>query len=161
RRVKRILADIKDLADATRHRGRLLSGPLHFGIIPTVAPYLLPSLLPCLKEAFSDLKLHVRETQTATLMAELADGKLDVVLVALPIAAPETEALRLFDDRFVLALPPKYKIGDHLKAYPDLFPADQLLLLEEGHCLRDQALSYCHLHQVGSFNTFGASTLST
>ena len=161
RRARRILAEVKDLADATRHGARLLSGTLHFGIIPTVAPYLLPPLLPHLQETFADLKLHVRETQTATLMTELADGKLDVVLVALPIAARDIDVLRLFDDRFLLGVPPGYKIGRKLKAGPELFSAEQLLLLEEGHCLRDQALSYCQLRQVGSVNTFGASTLST
>lgn len=160
RRAARILAEVRDLQDYARHHRRVLAGALRMGVIPSVAPYLLPPLLPVLRKEHPALELHLRETQTQQLLKELTDGKLDVLLLALPLEHAEVETIRLFDDRFLLALPPSRKLGRVL-ATPDLLRQDRLLLLEEGHCLRDQALSYCHLQQVASINTFGASSLST
>lgn len=160
RRAARILAEVRDLLDHARHHRRLLSGVLRIGVIPSVAPYLLPPLLPVLRKDHANLELHLRETQTQQLVKELIDGKLDVLLLALPFDHAEVETIRLFEDRFLLALPPSRKVGRVL-ATPELLRQDRLLLLEEGHCLRDQALSYCHLQQVESVNTFGASSLST
>lgn len=159
-RAARILAEVRDLQDHARHHRQLLSGALRIGVIPSVAPYLLPPLLPVLRKEHPSLELHLRETQTQQLLKELIEGKLDVLLLALPLEHVEVETIRLFEDRFLLALPPSRKLGRVL-ATPDLVRQDRLLLLEEGHCLRDQALSYCHLQQVESVNTFGASSLST
>jgi LysR family hydrogen peroxide-inducible transcriptional activator len=161
RRAKHILAATRDLADYARHRGRLLTGPLRLGVIPSVAPYLLPPLLPLVRERHPQLELHIRETQTGALVRELVGGQLDLLLLALPVEHADVETLRLFEDRFLLALPATRKIGGRVKATPALLEQDRLLLLEEGHCLRDQALSYCGLQQVQAVDTFGASTLST
>jgi LysR family hydrogen peroxide-inducible transcriptional activator len=161
RRARHILAATRDLADYARHRGRLLTGPLRLGVIPSVAPYLLPPLLPLVRERHPELELHIRETQTSALVRELVGGQLDLLLLALPIEHADVETLRLFEDRFLLALPATRKIGGRVKATPALLEQDRLLLLEEGHCLRDQALSYCGLQQVQAVDTFGASTLST
>ncbi|MEE8253768.1 MAG: LysR substrate-binding domain-containing protein, partial [Hyphomicrobium sp.] len=92
---------------------------------------------------------------------ELVEGKLDVLLLALPINHPEIETLALFDDRFLLALPHERRLSARARATSDLLEHERLLLLEEGHCLRDQALSYCNLQQVSTVNTFGVSSLST
>ena len=108
-----------------------------------------------------DLELFVRETQTEMLLHELAEGKLDCVLLALPVRNPDIETLELFKDRFLLAVPKSQNLSGRVRATPDLVEGGKLLLLEEGHCLRDQALSYCSLKQVDSINTFGASSLST
>jgi LysR family hydrogen peroxide-inducible transcriptional activator len=95
------------------------------------------------------------------LLQELADGKLDVLLLALPIVQAEIQTLSLFDDRFLLALPVERKLSSRVRATKDLLEHERLLLLEEGHCLREQALTYCSLQQVSTVNTFGVSSLST
>lgn len=160
-RAKRILTEARDLADFARHRASVLSGPLRLGIIPTAAPYILPPLLPVLGKKFPDLELHIRETQTQSLLGELLDGSLDLILATLPIEHPDIETSRLFEDRFLLALPQGRRIASHVRATPDLMKEDRILLLEEGHCLRDQALTFCHLRKVDNIDTFGASSLST
>jgi len=160
-RAQRILNDVRDLVDFARQSAGVLSGRLRLGLIPSVAPYLLPPLLPLLKAQHPDLELHLRETQTETLVHELAEGKLDVLLLALPVKHHDIETLTLFEDRFLLALPKTQNLSGRLKATPDLVKGERLLLLEEGHCLRDQALTYCSLKYVDTINTFGASSLST
>ena len=160
-RAQRILNDVRNLVDYAQHAGGILSGTLRLGVIPSVAPYLLPPLLPLLKASHPDLELHVRETQTQILTDELAEGKLDVLLLALPIKNPDVETLPVFEDRFLLALPKTRKLSGRVRATKEMVEHDRLLLLEEGHCLRDQALTYCSLQQVDDVNTFGASSLST
>jgi LysR family hydrogen peroxide-inducible transcriptional activator len=160
-RVGRILADIRDLADHARRNQRLLSGALRLGVIPTIAPYLLPPLLARLRADYPELELHLRETQTQHLVSELAAGKLDLVLLALPVEHADIESAPLFTDHFLLALPRSRRMPAKMLATPDLMLRDRLLLLEEGHCLRDQALDVCNLRQVQSIDTYGASSLST
>lgn len=160
-RAASILSDVRDLIQTAQSKGAVLSGGLRLGVIPSIAPYLLPPLLPLLRSAYPDLELHVRETQTHTLLQELADGKLDVLLLALPVKQADIETLDLFDDRFLLALPMDREFSSEMRATSDFVGKEHLLLLEEGHCLRDQALTYCELQQVKSINTFGASSLST
>lgn len=160
-RAARILGDVRDLVEFAQHSHGVLSSALRLGVIPSVAPYLLPPLLPLLREAYPNLELHVRETQTAPLMQELVEGKLDVLLLALPIKHAEIRTLPLFDDRFLLALPKSRRLSSRVRATPDLIEHERLLLLEEGHCLRDQALTYCSLQHSSTVNMFGVSSLST
>lgn len=160
-RAARILGDVHEMVEYAQHCKNVLSGSLRLGVIPSIAPYMLPPLLPLLRESYPQLELHVRETQTLPLLQELADGKLDVLLLALPIVQAEIETLALFDDRFLLALPASRKLNSRVRATKDLLEHERLLLLEEGHCLRDQALTYCNLQQVSTVNTFGVSSLST
>ena len=142
RRAERILAATRDLVAFARHRD-LLTGELRFGIIPTLAPYVLPKVLPLLQAEYPQLHLEVRETQTKTLLEELAGGALDTAMLALPADGADVETVRLFDDRFLLAVP----AGDPLPAGKRVAIGDvelrQLILLEEGHCLREQALALC------------------
>ena len=161
RRVASILASIRDLADYARHSASVLTGQLHLGVIPTIAPYVLPKLLPTLRAEHPDLDLHLRETQTHYLIEDLVVGRLDALLLALPVEHPEIETQVLFEDTFVLALPAARLLPPKAVATPELFENDRLLLLEEGHCLRDQALSFCELKQVEHLNTFGTTSLST
>ncbi len=161
RRAGQILASVRDLADHARHTGRVLAGPLRLGVIPTIAPYVLPKLLPALRAAYPDLDLHLREAQTQYVLADLAGGRLDAVLLALPVDEPEIETLELFGDAFVLAMPAGRPVANKTLATPKLFENERLLLLEEGHCLRDQALSFCSLKQVRNLGTFGTTSLST
>ena len=160
-RAQRLLNDVRDLIDYAKHSAGVLSGTLRLGLIPSVAPYLLPPLLPLLRESYPDLTLHVRETQTQPLTDELVEGKLDVLLLALPVKHTDVETLAIFQDRFLLAMPKSKKLTGRVRATKELVEGDRLLLLEEGHCLRDQALTYCSLQQVDAVNTFGASSLTT
>lgn len=160
-RAARILADVRDLGEFARLRAAPLSGDLRLGVIPTIAPYLLPPLLPRLRRRYPAMELHIRETQTQALLHELVCGNLDLLLMALPAEHPDVETLALFEDRFVLAMPPDYEVKGSVRASMDLLKDDRLLLLEEGHCLREQALALCELRQAGNIDTFGASSLST
>ena len=141
-RAEQILAATRDLVDFARHRD-VLSGSLKLGIIPTLAPYVLPRLLPRLQAKYPKLRLEVRETQTKTLLEELARGELDAAMLALPAEGADVETLALFDDAFLLAVP----AADARPARGRVNVADvdqrRLILLEEGHCLRDQALAFC------------------
>ena len=174
-RAQQILAAVRDLDDFAHHRGEVLTGRLRLGVIPSLAPYILPPLLPLLRDKYRDLDLRIRETQTATLVEELIDGQLDVLLLALPIEHAEISTADLFEDRFLLAAPADWQgANDRMKsprggkrahretlASPELLEGGRLLLLEEGHCLRDQALAFCQLRQIDNLDTFGASSLST
>jgi LysR family hydrogen peroxide-inducible transcriptional activator len=160
-RARTILASVRDLVDYAKGQEGLLTGLLNLGAIPSIAPYLLPAALPALQAHFPDLTLRLRETVTETLVRELVSGDLDVILVALPIDDPAVETHFLFDDAFILATkatPDNAGIG---AATQDMLAQDRLLLLEEGHCLRDQALSYCHLMAPDLRQSFGASSLTT
>lgn len=160
-RAARVLADVRDIVDFAHGQGDVLSGPLRFGVIPSVAPYILPRLLPMIREEFPDLDLHIRESQTQSLVDELLEGQLDLLLLALPVEHTDIETIRLFDDRFLLAMATSHRMSNHVRATPDLLEGDRLLLLEEGHCMRDQALAFCNLRRIENINTFGASSLST
>lgn len=160
RRGRTILASVRDLLDFAKQRQRVLSGSLKLGAIPSIAPYLLPAALPELQRRFPELHLQLRETITETLVRELVSGGLDIILIALPIEDPEVETLHLFDDKFVLAVP---ATGDKRAktAAATMLAHERLLLLEEGHCLRDQALSFCRLVTPEARESFGASSLAT
>jgi len=158
RRGRTILASVRDLLDYAKHRERVLSGSLKLGAIPSIAPYLLPAALPELQRRFPDLTLQLRETITETLTRELVSGDLDLILVALPIRNEEVETLHLLDDKFVLVT--RATKAKRAKA-ADMLAHERLLLLEEGHCLRDQALSFCRLVTPESRESFGASSLAT
>jgi LysR family transcriptional regulator, hydrogen peroxide-inducible genes activator len=158
-RAERILAATRDLVDFARHR-QTLSGPLKLGIIPTLAPYLLPRLLPRLQQGYPSLRLDVRETQTAPLIGELVAGDLDCVLSALPIEHADLNTAALFEDRFLLAVPVDEPVPRRaLKA--DDVDQRRLILLEEGHCLRDQALAFCATKRRDSAAALGSTSLTT
>jgi LysR family hydrogen peroxide-inducible transcriptional activator len=160
-RAAHILAEVRGLAEFARNRAAPLSGDLTLGVIPSIAPYILPQLLPLARERYPRLELRVRETQTHALIEELGEARLDLLLMALPAEHADIETMALFEDRFVLALPPERAMKGALRATPDLVKNDRLLLLEEGHCLREQALAFCELRQADNIDTFGASSLST
>lgn len=160
-RAARVLGEIRDIGDVARASHGALSGPLSLGVIPTVAPYLLPPLLPRLQARYPRLELRVRETQTSTLTEELIEGKLDLLLLAMPILHSEVETLDLFEDRFLLATSMAEPTARQRPATVELLKQGRLLLLEEGHCLRDQALAFCQLRDIRQVDTFGTSSLST
>jgi len=161
RRATRILAETRDIVDFARRQGHLLSGPLHLGVIPSIAPYVLPALLPLVRDKFPDLDLHLRETQTHYLIDELLEGGLDLLLLALPVEHPEIETAKLFNDRFLLAMPKSRRTPNRIRATLELLQQDRLLLLEEGHCLREQALEVCSRAGVRDSQDFRATSLET
>lgn len=159
-RAERILAATRDLVDFARHRD-LLSGQLRFGIIPTLAPYVLPLVLPRLQQYFPALRLEVRETQTRLLLDELASGELDCVMLALPVEGADVETLKLFDDRFLLAASAAEPLPARKRVAVDDVDQRRLILLEEGHCLRDQALAFCATKWRDAPAGLGATSLTT
>lgn len=161
RRGDHVLAAARDLADFARHRSHLLTGRLTLGIIPTLAPYVLPTILPALQRRYPELQVELRETQTKNLVEELSRGTLDVIMLALPVENAEFETIRLFDDQFLLAVPASDpRPMDTLLIAEEIDPA-RLILLEEGHCLRDQALAYCSSDRRNGGFGFGATSLAT
>lgn len=160
-RAERVLIAVNDLVDVARHRGRSLTGRFRLGVIPTVAPYLLPPLLPALQGSYPELRLEIRETQTDTLLRELHRGQLDAALVALPVGAADLDTMMLFEDAFHLAVP----AADPLAGTDGVTVHDvsgrKLILLEEGHCLRDQALSFCAAVPSDLSAGLGATSLAT
>jgi LysR family hydrogen peroxide-inducible transcriptional activator len=159
RRAEQVLASVRDLADFARHRD-VLSGPLKLGIIPTLAPYLLPRVLPPLSKKYPALKLEIRESQTATLVEELNGGALDVVMLALPVDGHDLETQPLFEDNFLLAMPASERAkGDYIRT--EDVDRSRLILLEEGHCLRDQALALCGMTRRDLPAGLSATSLAT
>ncbi len=161
RRTSRILISINDLTDFAHHRTKLLTGPLKLGVIPTIGPYLLPRILPSLKTNYPELAISLRETQTENLLQMLVKNQLDVALLALPVDSKEIEQVPLFDDDFLLAVPRAHPLSQKKSVGIAEFQNNRVLLLEEGHCLRDQATSLCQLAGADGFDEFGASSLAT
>lgn len=160
RRADLVLSAARDLTDFARHRS-LLSGGLRLGVIPSLAPYVLPKLLPELHRRFAELQIELRETQTRLLVDELTQGGLDAIMAALPLPEPELETMRLFDDPFLYAVPADEarRIGRPV-ALCAIDP-QRLILLEEGHCLRDQALALCAGAPPNRPLGLGATSLAT
>jgi len=163
RRAGQVLAVTRDLEDFARHRGRVLAGHLRFGVIPSIAPYVLPKILPALQQRYADLRLELRETQTHVLLDELASGSLDVVLLALPVEDHELATQVLFEDPFLLAVPASDHRRDNTRVSVKDIDLDRLILLEEGHCLRDQALAFCSNARRDASRdvSLGATSLTT
>ena len=166
RRGEEVLTASHDLVDFARHRGEPLTGRLTLGIIPSLAPYLLPLILPPLQKQFPELRLELRETQTKQLVEEIQSGALDAAMLALPLGESDIDAIELFDDLFLLAVPSDDPRSQGQRISPGEIDQSRLILLEDGHCLRDQALAFCASVARGpapgsSGMTFGASSLTT
>ncbi len=142
-RARDALSAVDSVTDAARRRGEPLVGPLRLGVIPTIAPYWLPALLPAVRAKFPRLELILREDQTDRLLAQLSAGQLDLALLAIPVPGDFTTA-EIAHEGFVVAAPRKAAVLEHRGrlAARDL-DAETVLLLEDGHCLRDQALDVC------------------
>lgn len=157
--VRDILAAVDRLEEFSRESRGVLHGLTRIGIIPTVAPYLVPALVPHLRQAHPDVEIELREAVTDRLIADLTDGRLDAVVAALPIDGDGLETRPLFADRFFMAM--ANNTSDVLPLTETQVDADRLLLLEEGHCLRDQALAVCGTAGKRSLVNFGATSMTT
>ena len=160
-RARSLLEAAEDMVDAAQAARDPMSGPLHLGVIPTIGPFLLPRVMPALRAQFPDLKLYLREDQTARLVAGLESGTLDAVLLALPYPMDNIETQDIGLDRFSIVCPP----GHRLCARPTVLAGDMaladLLLLEEGHCMRDHALAACALEGANRNTGFQGTSLHT
>jgi len=158
-RTRDILRSVDEISDLARSARDRLAGRLRLGVIPTVAPYLLPTIIGRLRQTNPDLDVQARETVTPKLLQELIEGRLDTAIVALPVSEPSLVEVALFEESFVLVRPD----ADHGKPVPDpeRLREMRLLLLEEGHCFRDQALSVCGVPTTRPRELLDASSLST
>jgi LysR family hydrogen peroxide-inducible transcriptional activator len=161
KRAREILMSVQDLTELVSHHRHPLAGRLRLGVIPSIGPYLLPTLLPRVHQAYPDLELSLRESQTQVLVDKLLDGHLDLLVLALPIEPDDIETMPLFDDRFFVALPCVHELASRTEITQDELVDQHLLLLEEGHCLRDQALEVCGLRPGRRLVNYGATSMTT
>ena len=141
-KAQRVVREAEELGEMVRAAGKPLSGELRMSVIPTIAPFLLPRILPQLRRDWPDLKLYLREETSAVACESLARGRADCILLALPYPCGDTETKALFDDRLFIAFPGGEDMAASVLA--DMIDEDRLLLLEDGHCLKDHALLACH-----------------
>jgi LysR family hydrogen peroxide-inducible transcriptional activator len=162
-RARVILTQAEDLVQACQGAARPLEGRLRLGVIPTVAPFLLPAALPVLRVRFPKLRLFLREDLTHKLIADLKAGSLDATLIALPYDTAGLEYAHVADDELLAALPANHPLSGGLTVPPEDLDRDDLILLEDGHCLRDHALSACGLERPRSApeDGFAATSLAT
>ena len=160
-RAQRLLVDAEELVGLARNAHEPLSGPLRFGVIPTIGPYILPSLLPHLGTALPKLKLYVREAPTEVLLDKLAGGELDIFLAAIPYELRDVEAMEIAEDPIVVAMPRNHPLGYHKVVSHDDLAREQLLLIEDGHCLRSHSLQACRIVDPVRNEVFHATSLRT
>lgn len=160
-RIERILADIREMESLARRERGDMQGRFRLGVIPTVAPYLLPHILPELKSRFPALLLELREAVTQSLVTETVAGRLDGVVAALPLDHPGLVTETLFEDRFFLAVSDSDPAFVSPPIPPESPALERLMLLEEGHCLRDQALALCGSVRPTTLANYGATSLTT
>ena len=160
-RARRILREVDDLCEMAAGAGGQLAGPLRFGVIPTIAPYVLPAAVRRISDAFPDLELYLREDRTDDLVAQLLAGDLDVVLLALPLDRLGVEELPLYEEPFLLAVPDSHPLARRKRCDVSDLDGERLVLLEDGHCLRDQALAVCDLAGNGRAAEVQGTSLPT
>lgn len=166
-RAEDILARTEDLVEAAQGATRPLSGRFRLGVIPTVAPFLLPGALLRLREAFPQLRLFLREDQTARLIGSLKSGGLDAAVIALPYDLAGLEHAFVCKDEILAATPADHPLAQQAEILPDALKEEELILLEDGHCLRDHALAACQWNTPGAGDShnlsggFAATSLNT
>lgn len=160
-RAKSLLEEAGAIRQIARAAGNPLGGEVRLGVFPTLAPYLLPSLVPKVKAGLPDINLLLTEDKTPEIIRLLTEGRLDCALLALPAAAEGVTATALFTEPFLLAVPASHALAARGTVRKQDLAPYALLLLEEGHCLREQALDVCHAIGIGEANNFRATSLET
>lgn len=156
-----LLRGAEEMMELARSASAPMSGPLRLGVIPTIGPYILPAVLPQIHRKFPGLELYLREDFTDRLVERLLDGRLDLLLLALPYEMDGVETELLFEEGFVLACPTGHPLADEPSVDTSAFEEQPLLLLEEGHCLRRHALEACSLAGRFKRKNFEASSMQT
>lgn len=160
-RAHRVLNEVADIVDTARAAGDPMAGDLRLGLIPTIGSYLLPHLIPVLRGAYPQLKPLLYEEQTQVLVNRLHRGELDAAIMAVPVNGTGLHTLHLFYEPFYLALPADHRLARHQHIELSELASEHILLLEEGHCLRDQALDVCRLVKASDIAAFRATSLET
>jgi LysR family transcriptional regulator, hydrogen peroxide-inducible genes activator len=160
-RARTALASLETIAEAATAAREPMSGPLRLGVIPTIGAFLLPRLMPALREAFPNLRLYLHEDTTNRCLERLASNRLDLVLLALPCDCAGADTMAVARDEFVVALPPGSPLAELDRISPRQLTQERMLLLEEGHCLRDQALSVCPPARAEAPDGYAATSLHT
>lgn len=160
-RARQIVEEVDALIASTEQMRAPLSGPLHLGVIPTIAPYLLPPVLSKLRAKHPELQLILHEQQTSNLVESLRASRIDVALLALPVEAPGTTEVVIGDESFLLVAPENHRLASRKNVTNADLANEEVLLLEDGHCLRDQALEVCSLGGARESSTVRANSIST
>jgi len=160
-RARRVLLEADAIVAIAKSDRDPLAGPLKLALIPTVGPYLLPHVAGKLRRALPRLKLMLYEHQTGPLLTKLADGEIDLGILALPVAADGLASAPLYDEPFTLAVPASHSLASRDRVRVGDLEGESLLLLEDGHCLRDQALEVCSRIHVGEDQDYRATSLET
>lgn len=160
-RASALLGDAHALVQSVTTAGAVFSGPFHLGAIPTIAPFVLPQTVSLLTKRYPDLKLYLTEDRTNRLVDQLKARTLDAAFIALPWDAPGIETMALFDDEFLLAAPSGHPLARKNGLSPEDLEDEDLLLLEDGHCLREHALSLCRLKAGAGREQVAATSLGT
>ncbi len=161
RQAQVVLREVNTLTALAEQFNDPMGGELRLGIIPTLAPYLLPKIIRPLSEAFPKLHLQLTEAQTATILRMLKQGELDVILLALPLGEENVVEAEIFREPFLFAVGDAHPKAGAKSVSADALDGEQLLLLEDGHCLRDQALEVCHTHRATENVNFRATSIET
>lgn len=159
-KAQRVLRETEELTDMARAEGKPLHGELRLGVIPTIAPFLLPAMLPRLREAWPNLKLFLREETSQAACDALHRGQLDCVLLAIPFACGDVDKAPLFDDRLFVAFP-RGEAPPEAIVEPGAIDEHRLLMLEDGHCLKDHALAACNRPEMRAEATMMGTSLHT
>ena len=160
-RAKALLRDAEEIMEVARVGKAPMTGEIRLGVIPTIGPFLLPRVLPALRERFPDLTIYLREEQTAPLLARLEDGELDVGLIALPCDTGDLDVEIVGEDEFLFACSRDHALAGSEKVSLEALEGERLMLLEEGHCLRGHALDVCGMGDARARAQFEASSLHT
>lgn len=160
-RARRIIREAEEITDAARAGGDKLSGDLRLGVIPTIGPYLLPQVQRQLRKAYPNLRLYLREEQSKNCVDMIARGQLDVIILALPYPVDGLETMKLGDDGLVVACPKNHELAKRKKVDEGILASEPLMLLEDGHCLRDHALESCPLVASARNEVFQATSVNT
>jgi LysR family hydrogen peroxide-inducible transcriptional activator len=160
-RARGLIRGAEEIVDLARAAQAPMSGPLRLGVIPTIGPFLVPRVTPVLRAEFPELRLYLREEQTAPLLARLESGELDAAVLALPYPLPGMETREIGVDRFFLVCPPEHRLSGTGAVGLDDMAVEDLLLLEDGHCMRDHALAACALEGARRNTAFEGTSLHT
>lgn len=160
-RASAILDQVDQLKQAAQRSRDPEAGTVRLGLFPTLGPYLLPHVVPLLRSRFPNLELLLVEEKTEVILARLREGRLDAGVLALPVSDDQLHVEPLFEEPFVLAVPEHHALANHASLSLDDLANESLLLLEDGHCLRDQALDVCQLAGAGEKTGFRATSLET